>query len=335
MRRVGARAVLAALIASAALYLGAGASWAGGFCGVAGCTGSGNLAGQTLSALGGVRLSSTAKLDPGNGTLAGSEPDADVPPCWYQPGLTTIQAIDLVRNLSRLVRANPDMYPWFEQYIEPMVAADYHVGDAGLWYVAWCSDFDAANAQIWTDQNPWFVWVAKNNPAPAPAGTVELDPETLALYALDSVVLPATKITFNPAPEATVFVPTWIWLDKANYQTVTVTAVAGPVTVTATASPSSLHLPTALPDTSVTPASGTCTDLYDAYTGDASAEPACAITFARSSAQEPGLAYPVSVGLVWSAKFTSNFGAAGALQAGTVTGTGEIPVQEAQTTITR
>ena len=341
MRRLISSA-LAVLLVAAALWAGAGQAWAGGFCGIAGCSGGGSLAGTTLSALGGVSLSSKSPLEPGRGTLTTTD-RIDVPPCWYQPGLTPAQAEQLVRNLSRLVYANPELQPWFQQYIQPIVAAGYHLNDKGLWYHAWCTDFNAPAAAAWTTTNPWFVWVAATNPAPPPAGTVSLDPKTLATYAIDSIVLPATTFSRNPLlptgnpaqpVAAVVNLATWIWLPRGTFGTVSVTATAGPVTVIATASPAELQLPTSLPDTQLTPSDGTCTSLYDAYAGNAAAAPGCAMTFGQSSAREPGQAYQVTIRLVWQAKYTSNIGAGGPLQSGTVAGTVAVPVQELQTTIT-
>lgn len=332
------RATLAAAVLAAGLMICAdtGTSWAdpGGLCGVAGCTSTGNLTGSTLSALGGIALSSTARLDPGAGTLAGSEA-LGVPPCWYQPGLTPAQAVQLARNLAKLVQANPDLTVWFRQYIEPMAQSGYHLDDKGLWYHAWCTDFNAPDAQAWTSTYPWFVWVATTDPAPAPAGAILMNPRTLAVYSIDSVLLPATEISRNPAApnDAVVYLPTWIWLDPARFAPVSVTANAGPVTVTAKATPSSLQLPTDLSGVETSPASGLCTDLYDAYRGDPSVDPGCAITFTRSSAAEPGQAYPIAVQLAWSANYTSNIGDGGALNAGGIPGTAEIPVQELQSLI--
>lgn len=348
-RRLIARAVATAALATAAGLASAPAWAGGGGCGEFGCTtGGGSLAGTTLSALGGVQLTSSAPLKPGRGSLTGAAP-LEIPPCWYQPGLTPVAAVQLVRNLAHLVRANPELWQWFEQYIQPMVAADYHVHDAGLWYVAWCQDFNAPASLAWTTDHPWFTWVAASDPAPPPPGTVSLDPKLLATYAIDSVQLPATTFAFNPLvptgnpaqPKAAVVnLATWIWLDRRTFGAVTVTAKAGPVTVTATATPTELDLPTDLqspdgqPYASVTPANGVCTDLYDAYAGNPAAGPACAITFSQSSATEPGAVYPITVRLVWQASYTANFGAGGPLEPGTVAGTVPVPVQELQTTIT-
>lgn len=350
MRRLIASAALSFVLAAASIWGGAGLAWAGGvgLCGIGGCSAGGSLTGSTLSALGGVSLSSKSALKPGRGTLAGSEP-VEIPACWYQPGLTPAQAEQTVRNLSRIAEANPELQQWFAQYIAPLASADYHLNDKGLWYHAWCTDFNAPDAVTWTTENPWFIWVAAADPAPPPAGTVSLDAKTLATYAIDSIVLPATTFNRNPSvptdnpvqPEAAVVnLATWIWLERGRFAAVSVTASAGAVTVTATARPTELQLPTDLATPGgrtaavLTPTGGTCTNLYNAYTGDANATPACAITFLQSSARQPGQTYQVTVRLVWQASYTSNIGVGGPLESGTVAGSAAVAVAELQSTIT-
>jgi enoyl reductase len=290
---------------------------------------------QELAALAGVSLSSDdAQLRPGAGSLAGSD-GAVVPTCWYQPGLTPDQLVDIVNSVWRawthdggdpaqLAAANA----WRDRYL-----SDLHFGENGWWFYAHCTDWSGPAAAAFFATNPdAFIWVPTGGPAPPVAGTV-LTPEQLARYARDAIVLPDTAVELNPPrARAVTNLTTWVWLDRASFRPYTVRAQAGPVWVDAVATPVRLLLPRNLP-ARLTPADGICARLFDAYTGGPDARPGCGITFTRSSATQPGRAYRVRVRVVWQVSWTSNWAPGGRLPDGVYGQTTPVTVREVQAVI--
>jgi hypothetical protein len=305
----------------------------GGPCSNSCSTSAGTLINGELQVLGGITLTSTAPVRPGAGTLA-TDGDAAPPACWYQPGLSPAAADAVAKGVLALVATNAALLAVARSWLaDPLT--DPHLGRSGLWYHEACTDPGSRAAAAWlaVTGRQLLLWVPPGT-VPVVPGAAVMTPDRLAAYAVDSVTLPATSIARNPAGPATVNLATWIWLSEAAYPPVSVSAVAGPVTVTAIARPAALTLPTGVPDTALTPPDGVCTALFDAYTGNPAAPPACAITFGRASVQDPD-GYPVTVRLQWGATWSASTGAGGALPVAALPGTVRIPVQELQSIITR
>ena len=334
-RKLAAAAAAAALIAPLLIAGSAAADTGtpGGPCSNNCSTSSSSLLDGELKVLGAITLASSAPVHPGNGTLATSG-SATPPACWYQPGLPPALADVVSKAVLGATVTDPPLFALASSWLAD-VLKDPRLGQKGLWYHEACTDPTSPAATAWLAAagRQLLIWVP-DGAATAAGGATVMTPDQLALYALDSVDLPATTFQRNPVGPATVNLPTWIWLPPAAYRPVTVTATAGPVTVTATARPAALQLPADLPDTTLTPGSGTCTALFDAYAGDPNAAPACAITFGHASVSDPG-GYPVTVRLSWSAAWSANTGAAGALAPADLPGTVRVPVQELQSIITR
>ncbi len=77
-----------------------------------------------------------------------------------------------------------------------------------------------------------------------PDEPLALTPQVLAEYAYDELPVPGTEIEMKPAGATKVNLPTWIWLDKAKFKKISVTAsLPGTgLSATTTAEPVSLHI---------------------------------------------------------------------------------------------
>ncbi|MCI0687502.1 MAG: hypothetical protein L0Y54_09740 [Sporichthyaceae bacterium] len=287
---------------------------------------------RLLAAEAGVAMSSPdAGLRPGEGSLAGSNTPSP-PRCWYQPGYTAQDLVELINRIWQAARSEPEPMPsliaaWRQDWLGRVSS---RAGEAGLWFTTHCSDWSAIAVFRLANPDP-FIWVPAAGPVPPVAGVV-LTPGQLAQYARDSIVLPDTEVKLSPGARSTVNLDTWVWLDRTVFRPRHVRAQAGPLIVDAVANPSKLLLPLGLPAV-LTPADGVCTDLFRAY--EPGGDPACAITFGRSSAREPGLEFTADFALVWTVTWTSNWGPGGTLPDGQFTETTSIRVQELQTIVRR
>ncbi|WP_146930388.1 hypothetical protein [Cellulomonas xylanilytica] len=170
------------------------------------------------------------------------------------------------------------------------------------------------------------VWLPTAQPGPAP--------RELAEQAIAEMQFRAGQIGMSPAVDApsVVGLPTWLWIADPDEHTVgpiTRSATAGAVTVTATGSLEKVVWDMGDGDPVTCDGPGT---VYDPAVGG-EGSPTCGFTYGRSSANQPGLAYPVTATSHWVVEW------AGGGQAGTIrlhlTSTAEVRVAEIQTLVTR
>ncbi|WP_369391142.1 hypothetical protein AB5J72_28490 [Streptomyces sp. CG1] len=203
--------------------------------------------------------------------------------------------------------------------------------DDGMWWVATenpeMKDDPASRA---CTLPPFWVNNGENPGVPQ-----AIDTKTLAGLAYQRTTVPGTKISTAPAGKSTVNLPTWIWLDKATFKTVSVTASL-PGTglwATTTAKPVSLHIDPGTGDAQTSPASGECTinadgSIGEPYTkGKANETPPCGVTYLRSS---NGGSYALKATLTWQITWKGSGGTGGDLPNGTFATTTDVPVQEIQ-----
>lgn len=145
----------------------------------------------------------------------------------------------------------------------------------GAWYRKTCPDGTGT-----------VIWIPARGVGPA----------VLAQQAFDRTNIPLPGIQLNPSSsnDQVVNVSTWLWVD--NFQAVSATASAGPVTVTVTARPVSLEWSMGNGDT-VTCASGGTP--YDTTRSPEAQRTDCTYTYRHSSASRPDGTFTIRGTSVW------------------------------------
>jgi hypothetical protein len=128
------------------------------------------------------------------------------------------------------------------------------------------------------------------------------DPAVVAQQVVRELVLPDPVIRTNPDEKHAqlVRVPTWMWLDRSMWKSVSKTAKVPGVSVTATAIPRKATWLTGDGQTVVCEGAGT--PYSPKYAAD-SKSPDCGHTYLRSSAGQPEDAYTVSVTVTWDVEW--------------------------------
>lgn len=158
-----------------------------------------------------------------------------------------------------------------------------------------------------------LMGLAPENPSP-PAGAPPApppSPQEVAQVAVSQLRLPSPAIGTSPGGEQIVNVPTWLWIDPASWAPVSATAAVPGVSVTATATPQ--RVTWTMGDGSTVECAGPGTPYSSRFAPD-SASPDCGHTYKRSSASQPGAAFPLEARISWTVTW------AGAGQTGVVPG---------------
>ncbi|GAA4850038.1 hypothetical protein [Saccharopolyspora rosea] len=188
-------------------------------------------------------------------------------------------------------------------------------GQSGAWYVYQCS------GQGWRDslyRPP--IWIP-NGPTPAPLPS----PETLAQQAYSQLRLPSPQIHASPAQTQLVNLPTWLWMDPAQWRPQSATASVPGVSVTATAVPNSVTWSMGDGSTVTCPGPGTPFP----SSADPRSASDCGHTYHHTSQGRPGNAYPVAATVNWTVTW-SGAGTGGTFPNLTTTSTASFAVAEAQ-----
>ncbi|MEU5001145.1 hypothetical protein [Streptomyces sp. NPDC021622] len=150
-------------------------------------------------------------------------------------------------------------------------------------------------------------WVDKGDPPPADAPQA-VTPEILAQLAYSEIRVPGTKVELKPQNKSTVNLPTWAWLEKAEFKPVSVTAsVPGlGIEATSTAEPAALKIEPGTPDAELHPASGQCPieggRIGVPYSkGNSGDTPPCGVTYLRASGDD---AYQLKATVTWKIHWT-------------------------------
>ncbi|MEU6606829.1 hypothetical protein ABZ922_17540 [Streptomyces shenzhenensis] len=255
------------------------------------------------------------------------------PPCWYAPKYTPDQ---LKAQLEPIWAAESTGYEWDAQqrdrYVEGHPYTDFNKdkADKGYW---WDSYVDKSFPPGWDKCTKPFFWVDKGDPPPADVENA-VTPEVLAELAYAEIRVPGTEVTLAPANTTKVNLPTWAWLDAAEFKPVSVTAsvpVIG-IEATATAEPVSLKIDPGTADAETYPASGVC-EINNGRIGEPYAKgksdrtPPCGVKYLRSSGNG---SYPLKATITWEIHWTGTGGAGGDLPEGTFGATQNVVVQEIQ-----
>lgn len=187
---------------------------------------------------------------------------------------------------------------------------------SGSWYVWKCSGpgwFEAVYRPP--------VWIP--NAGPAGAGPA---PAALALEARNQLRLLAPRIEVNPAGVQLVNVPSWLWMDRAEWGDVSATAAVPGVSVTAVAHPSWVSW--SMGDGSIVTCNSAGTP-FPPGTDPAKPSPNCGYTYRASSAGQPNQAYRVTATVHWTVTW-SGAGQGGVFPDMTTTSTAAFGVAESQ-----
>lgn len=230
----------------------------------------------------------------GSGGGRGEVDNPDLADCSYQrsdyrPPPDVVQTAYGERPVSGVPRVEAAA---FRTDVAP--AADEPNGD-GAWYVYKCTGNGTRDAFY---RPP--VWIA-DAPQQGGGGVPLPDPAQVAQQARNQLRLPTPEIETSPPGEQLVNLPTWLWLDRGNWERVSATASVPGVSVTAVARPTKVVW--RLGDGSSVTCSGPGTP-YTAVTDSKKPSPNCGHTYRASSAGQPGNAYAVSATIHWSVSWS-------------------------------
>ncbi|WP_309098034.1 hypothetical protein, partial [Streptomyces sp.] len=272
----------------------------------------------------------------GSGNSAGaltSSTSWTPPACWYAPKYTPEQ---LQKELEPIWDAGSTGYEWDakqrDRYVNGKPYKDFNKDKTGKGYF-WDSFVNEDFPPGWDSCEKPPFWVDLGDPPPADIENA-VTPEILAELAYAEIRVPSTKVTLAPAAATKVNLPTWAWLDAADFGPVSVTAsvpVIG-ITATATARPVSLRIQPGTKDAVTYPASGVCEidngRIGEPYAkGKADRTPPCGVRYLRSSGEGT---YPLQATVTWEIDWTGTGGAGGDLPDGTFGATQDVVVQEIQ-----
>ncbi|MGW5040576.1 hypothetical protein ACWEQK_20745 [Streptomyces parvulus] len=255
------------------------------------------------------------------------------PACWYAPKFSPEQLQDY---LEPIWEAESTGYQWDAEQREKYNAKDEKKGfnkdksGKGYWWGSYVND---SYPPGWDACKKDYFWVDIGDPPPADIPNA-VTPRVLAELAYEQIRVPGTEVTLAPANATKVNLPTWTWLDGAEFKPVSVTATveAIQVSATATAVPVSLEIKAGTPDAEVYPASGVCEinngRIGEPYAkGKANATPPCGVKYLRSSGDGT---FPLQATVNWEIHWTGTGGAGGDLPDGSFGATQDVVVQEIQ-----
>ncbi|MFC8346436.1 hypothetical protein [Streptomyces sp. NPDC057280] len=272
----------------------------------------------------------------GSGTSTGaltSSTNWSPPPCWYAPKYTPEQ---LQKTLEPIWEAESTGYEWDAAQRKKYNADDKEKGfnkdktGKGYW---WDSYVDKSYPPGWDSCDKGPFWVDTGDAPPAEYENA-VTPEILAELAYNEIRVPGTKVTLAPAEATKVNLPTWAWLNGADFKPVSVTASVPVLDLqaTATAEPVSLKIEPGTADAVTYPASGVC-EINNGHIGEPYAKgkagetPACGVKYLRSSGDGT---YPLRATVTWKITWTGTDGAGGDLPDGNFGATQDVVVQEIQ-----
>ncbi|MEW2116880.1 hypothetical protein AB0945_17125 [Streptomyces sp. NPDC005474] len=262
----------------------------------------------------------------------------DPPACWYEPGWTPDEYEKEFQrrwNVGSFSGAGEAYAAEKARYIEGKPYKDFNKDKSGegmFWGTVY--DWDRLKGDDYKDCSQADFWVDNGDDPPVENA---IDAETLAKLAYNAIQVPDTEITLAPKAATKVNLPTWAWLDKADFHKVSVTAALNVggwnLSSTTTATPVSLKLEPGTADATLFPASGECALNADGSIGEPWASgksaqaPPCGITYLRSSGEGT---YQLRATVTWEITWTASTGETGDLGTGSFGTEQAIAVQEIQ-----
>ena len=247
------------------------------------------------------------------------------PACWYEPMYTPEEKEQQYEDLlgSPLFSGKKEAVEGMgDRFKDGHPYTDFNkkrAGD-GLFWTSARDDSRPTDPRIWECREPDF-WVG-NGETPPVANAI--DAETLAGLAYSRIQVPDTEVALAPEGTTKVNLPTWAWLDEADFHDVSVTAsldVGGwNLSATTTARPVSLKLDPGSADATTYPSSGECAINADGSIGEpyargkADETPPCGMAYLRSS---DGGTYQLRATITWEITWEGSNGEHGRLPNGT------------------
>ncbi|WP_369216092.1 hypothetical protein [Streptomyces flavofungini] len=266
----------------------------------------GQEGGSLLATAGGISYDESKNgSGPKSGVIAPTG-DYSPPPCWYGPTYTPAQ---FKKEREAVWAVDSTGYQWDaeqrKRYVEGEPYKNFNLDKAGKGY--WWTGFpNKTYPPGWDKCDKETFWVDENEPPPADLPTI--DAEILAKLAYARIRVPGTKVSLAPEAETKVNLPTWAWLDGAEFKPVSVTARVDVLDIEATtvAEPVSLKIDPGTPDAETYPAGGVC-EIVDGKIGQPYAkgrskeEPPCGVRYLRSSGDG---SYPLKATVTWKIHWT-------------------------------
>ncbi|WP_167345822.1 hypothetical protein [Streptomyces roseochromogenus] len=257
------------------------------------------------------------------------------PACYYAPKYTPKALESQMRQVWESSAPSPEWSLKTQNYFvngDPYKDFNKDKEGKGYWWDAYVTEGREADpASQDCDKLPFWVDKGAAPPADAPQA---ISPEMLAQLAYAEIRVPSTKVTLAPEGTTKVNLPTWAWLDTANFKPVSVTAsvpLLG-LSATTTAEPVSLTIKPGTDDAVTYPASGQC-GIHDGQIGEPYAKgksdetPPCGVKYLRSSGDG---SYKLQATITWEISWTSTTGQDGDLPDGTFGAEQDVVVQEIQ-----
>ncbi|UIX31106.1 hypothetical protein LUX31_14270 [Streptomyces sp. GQFP] len=256
------------------------------------------------------------------------------PACWYAP---TYTPAELEEVKVPVWEAGSTGNEWDvaqrKKYLnEDDPSKDFNKDKTGKGYW-WGSYVNKSYPPGWDSCTEDYFWVDTGDDPPANIPNT-ITPEILAGLAYNEIRVPSTKVTLAPAGETKVNLPTWAWLDGADFKPVSVTASVPVLDIyaTATATPMSLRIEPGTADAMTYPASGVCEinngSIGEPYAaGKAAQTPPCGVKYLRSSGDGT---FPLRATVTWKITWTGSGGAGDDLPDGNFGATQDVVVQEIQ-----
>ncbi|MGP3922622.1 hypothetical protein [Streptomyces sp. 8N616] len=259
------------------------------------------------------------------------------PACWYAPKYTPAQ---FKKYAEPIWESESTGYQWDadqrKRYVDGEPYKNFNLDKAGkgYWWDSHVNEARIGEPAATSCDKPVF-WVDNGDPPPADIPEA-VTPEILAQLAYAEIRVPDTAIKLSPAQNQKVNLPTWAWLDKAQFKPVSVTASVPVLDIesTATATPVSLKLEPGTKDARLHPASGECPINKDGsigtpYTkGSADQTPPCGLTYLRASGDDGP--YQLKATVTWKINWKGSGGTGGKLPDGSFGTTQDVTVQEIQ-----
>ncbi|OIK01217.1 hypothetical protein [Streptomyces monashensis] len=335
-----ARVSVCAAVVGAAVWISGPTAWADVVPGGKG-TGSETQANtdqkdQTVSVTAGAVVYDTSKN--GSGQSAGSVTPTTTwtpPACYYAPKYTPAE---LKVYLEPIWAAESTGYEWDAQqrdrYVKGHPYKDFNKDKTGkgYWWDSYVTQGREGDPGALACTKPIF-WVDTGTAPPADIPQA-VTPKILAELAYNEIRVPSTRVTLAPTDATKVNLPTWAWLDGAEFKPVSVTAsvpLLG-ISATATAEPYSLKIDPGTSDAVTYPASGVC-DFNNGRIGEpyangkADQTPPCGVKYLRSSGNS---SFPLKATITWKIHWKGSDGNGDDLPDGEFGATQNVTVQEIQ-----
>ncbi|WND37110.1 hypothetical protein RI578_23720 [Streptomyces sp. BB1-1-1] len=257
------------------------------------------------------------------------------PACYYAPKYTPKQLDSQMRQVWMSSAPSPEWSLKTQNHFvngKPYKDFNKDKEGEGYWwdsYVTEGRESDPAAQDC--DELPFWVDEGDAPPADVPQA---ITPDMLAQLAYAEIRVPSTEVELAPANATKVNLPTWAWLDTAEFKPISVTAsvpLLG-LSATTTAEPVSLKITPGTEDAVTYPAAGQC-EIHDGQIGDPYADgkadetPPCGVKYLRSSGDG---SYKLQATVTWKISWTSTTGAGGDLPNGEFGADQDVVVQEIQ-----